>query len=262
MQRLRNPPAQATVAAVSARRVLPTVLALHGFTLGGGMFAELSEMLAAEVIAPDLPGHGGRGAEHTDWRQAVAEVAAMAHRYAPDLVLGYSMGGRIALAAALHDAEAFPGLVLVSTSLGIAEPADRRRRRAEDEKLAKQIEEQGLEQFLADWGRNPILATTETAVDLASLRRHGTAQGITAALRGMGQGSQPYLLPNVPGLSVPVDWIAGSLDDKYVAIAHEAAAASPRVRAHIVAGVGHNVVAERADAVAAVVMEQLSRRNV
>lgn len=229
------------------------VLALHGFTLGGVMFAELAELLDADVIAPDLPGHGGRDATNTDWDGAVAEIVGLVGETRPSVVLGYSMGGRLALAAALREPDLFNRLVLVSTSLGIASEADRVARLRRDEASAAAIEASGnAEGFLRAFGATPFLQAPGATIDLESIRLDNSPEGIAGALRGMGQGSQPYFGDEIAGLHVPIVWMAGAGDEKYKTIAAEAAAACPQGRV-VIADAAHNVIAQDPAAVARVV---------
>ena len=221
------------------------------------MFTEFARLVAADCVAPDLPGHGGRGSNGTAWNEAVVEVAGAIAEHQPDVVVGYSLGGRLALGAALAAPHLVESMVLVSTSLGIDDPADRMARHHKDWRLAESIERDGVADFIERWNQDPILSAHGTTLDLATIRASGTASGLAAALRGMGQGEQPPLRREVPKLKFPITWMAGSRDRKYVAMATEAAALSPLGTVEIVDGALHNVVAQRPDAVAAVVQRHL-----
>ena len=230
------------------------ILALHGFTLGGAMFRELNQFVDAPIVAPDLPGHGGRDATATNWDEAVDAVVDSARTFLPGSILGYSMGGRLALAAALQQPELFPRLVLVSTSIGIENDEERRARQRSDEDHAAAIERAGsAEEFVLSFGNMPFLQAPRSSIDLQGIRLANRSDGIAGALRGMGQGSQPYFGNQLSGLEMPIMWVAGSRDEKYTAIAEEAAAACPN-GSMVAVDAGHNVIAENPAAVAAVVM--------
>ncbi|MCP3977571.1 MAG: alpha/beta fold hydrolase [bacterium] len=225
------------------------VLALHGFTLGGAMFAELAEMLSADVIAPDLPGHGGRDTTNTGWDDAVDEVVELARDSRPNVVLGYSMGGRLAVAAALREPASFPQLVLVSTSLGVEDVTQRIERQVADMEHARIIEEQGTaEPFVREFGQAPLLQAPNATIDLTAIRLANSAEGICGALRGMSQGCQPYMGYRIADLEMPIVWMAGNRDPKYAAIAQQAATTCRHGRAQVVEG-AHNVIAENPEAV-------------
>jgi 2-succinyl-6-hydroxy-2,4-cyclohexadiene-1-carboxylate synthase len=222
------------------------------------MFDKLASLLDASLIAPNLPGHGGRDAANTGWNDAVDEVVATARLVEPDLVVGYSMGGRLTLAAALLEPQLFPKLLLISTSLGIADPAERAARHHNDWREAASIEATGIGEFIDRWTRNPLLHAANAGDDLTEIRRRGRAAGISESLRGMGQAEQPYLEPELPKLAMPIVWVAGGRDRKYSALAEKAAAACRRGSVLIVDGAVHNVVAERPDVIAAAVTELLA----
>jgi len=226
-----------------------TALALHGFTLGGAMFAGVGDQFCGELISPDLPGHGGRDATDTDWGAAVTVVCRLAEELRPDVVLGYSMGGRLALAAALRAPQLFSRLVLVSTSPGIADQAARANRRAADDTLAAAIETEGVAAFVERWGRRPLLRVPNDPQALVAIRNANTAAGLAGALRGMGQGSQPFLGGRLGRLEMPVVWVAGDRDLGYAALAKTGAASCRNGRC-VITHSGHNVVAEHPKALA------------
>lgn len=240
------------------------VVALHGFTLHGGMFAEVARHVGATVAAPDLPGHGRTGVEPVSIRTAVDAIAEiLATAPSPPLLLGYSQGGRIALQTALTHPKLIGSLLLVSTSPGLTDSA-RRMRRAADEGLADRIERIGVDRFIDEWLANPMTSTSTVDIDAAAadrrLRLENTATGLAAALRGMGQGSVADSSARIGSLPMPVVFMAGEEDEKYAAFA-SAMAASRGDRPVLVPDVGHNVVVEDPGAVAGTVEELLSRRS-
>lgn len=246
MRRVKSRP-KATVAEVPAiPRTEPAVLALHGFSLAGAMYDEFADLVELRVIAPDLPGHGGRDDSGTTWVEAIDEVIAIAAEHRPVIGLGYSMGGRLAVAAALQRPQLFTGLVLASTSLGIADTALRELRRRADAELADRLEAVGP----AAW---EISAQLGTSPRLNAIRRCGSRRGLAAALRGMGQASQPYLGDRLDRLHMPSVWLAGSSDPKYVAIAQFAARASPDGMVDVIERARHNLILDAPQRVAAAV---------
>ena len=229
-------------------------LALHGFTQRGAMWDEVAGLVGGEWVAPDLPGHGGT--EVVPWDAAVGKVAGWIGEAGPGITLiGYSMGGRIALAAALAYPEGLDRLVLVSASPGIADESARERRLGEDEATAGRIERLGVDLFLTEWLSRPMFSRLGRrpaawgARDLR-LRQSNEAAGLAGVVRLLGHGSQPYLGDGIAGLRVPLVTVAGSLDDAYASHASGMAAAAPDGRFVEVNGAGHAVVAEDPKAIA------------
>jgi 2-succinyl-6-hydroxy-2,4-cyclohexadiene-1-carboxylate synthase len=240
------------------------VVALHGFTLHGGSFKPFAAELGETVDAPDLPGHGRTEIDPISIETATSAVATLlAQSATPPVLLGYSQGGRIALQIALAQPELISGLVLVSTSLGLAD-GDRRVREVADDALATRIERIGTERFINEWLANPITATDRVAASARNadrmIRLENKATGLAEALRGMGQASVADLRDKVPLLQVPTCFLAGHLDPHYSQIASEMGALSEQ-DAVIVPGAGHNLILEKPAAVASAVRKLLTPRN-
>jgi len=224
-------------------------LALHGFTQRGSMWDEVAILVGGEWVTPDLPGHGGLPA--CPWEEAVARVGGwLGETSPPRWLVGYSMGGRLALAAALDHPGMVARLVLVSASPGIAAAADRERRRAEDEALADRLETAGIAAFVDEWLARPMFGGLadrpgEWRASDRAARLGSEAGGLAAALRLLGQGAQPYLGERLLELGVPVLLVAGGDDGRYAALARSMGARLARSTVAVVSGAGHAVVGER-----------------
>ena len=93
-----------------------TILALHGFTQRGAMWAEVAAEVGGEWLTPDLPGHGAE--PPVPWEAAAARLAGLlAVLPRPRILAGYSMGGRLALAVAVAAPDLVDGLVLISAGI-------------------------------------------------------------------------------------------------------------------------------------------------
>jgi 2-succinyl-6-hydroxy-2,4-cyclohexadiene-1-carboxylate synthase len=232
---------------------------LHGFTGSAAGWGEHLDRLAAcglRVIALDLPGHGRSDAPADParygfecCRQDILAVLQQAGvRKGEAILLGYSLGGRLALYTALSDF--FRALILESASPGLADAAEREQRRNSDEALAASIERDGVQAFVDRWEKLPLFASQQSLpaqvrAALRSQRLQNRAEGLANSLRGAGTGVQPPLHAHLPTLNMPVLLIAGELDTKFTAIARSMAQALPQVRLCIIAGAGHAVHLER-----------------
>lgn len=226
---------------------------LHGFTQTGRswrpVLAELGERYRA--FAPDLPGHGVLSARRP--ADAPACVAYLRALKAPTFILaGYSMGGRVALRAALDLPSRVERLVLVSTGPGLADAAERAARVQSDEELAARIEGGDVDSFLDEWTAQPLLAGVPRGVAALDRqeRRANTGEGLAAALRGLGQGAFEPMWERLGELAMPVVIVAGERDERYADIARRMAERIQSATLVLVPQAGHALPLERPDAVA------------
>jgi len=224
-------------------------LLVHGFTQTAASWDPVRPHLRGapgETTALEVP-------DGLDWD---ATVAALGDAGGRGRWVGYSMGGRLALALALQRPDLVTSLVLVGAAAGIADPAARAERVAADDRLAAEVERDGLDAFLGRWLAQPLFATLPAAAAGLDARRAGnTVARIAHQLRALGQGSQPIYrdrLGELGARGVPVLLVTGALDEKYCAIAADLATAiGPSARHATIAGVGHAAHLERPEAFAA-----------
>lgn len=236
----------------------PPLLALHGFTGSSASWQPLIGQLAATrcTIAVDLIGHGQSDAPadparyHAD--ACVADLVAILDLLGLEqtAVLGYSMGGRIALQLAATKPERISALVLESATAGIRDNAERQQRIASDETLARMIEEQGIDAFVRYWQQIPLFASQAQLPNavrdhLAAQRLRNNPAGLAASLRGMGAGQQPPQWEHLARLRMPVLLLAGEHDHKYRGLAAAMHTALPQARITIVPNAGHTIHLEQ-----------------
>jgi 2-succinyl-6-hydroxy-2,4-cyclohexadiene-1-carboxylate synthase len=239
----------------------PLVL-LHGFAGTGALWDPVRAALAAgsagpgprsgrEVHTPDLRGHGARSAVRpVSFAGCVADVLADAP---PRFVLGgYSLGGRIALHVALAAPERVSALVLVASTAGLPDPGERQARRRADTALALRLQRDGLEAFAVEWTTQPLFAADPPHARVAQRAdiARCTAEGLAAALRGLGTGEMPSLWGRLPELRMPVQVVVGERDAKFRAIGERLLAALPEATMTVVPGAGHGLPREAPGAVA------------
>jgi 2-succinyl-6-hydroxy-2,4-cyclohexadiene-1-carboxylate synthase len=236
-----------------------TLVLLHGFTGSAASWRKHSMELASHglrVIAFDMLGHGRSDAPADAGRYTMEHcradiidaLRALGVRENEAILLGYSMGGRIALYSAFSGF--FRALILESASPGLATDAERVQRRQQDEALAERIEREGVEPFVAYWEQLPLFASQQalpaaTRASLHSQRLHNQTVGLANSLRGVGTGMQPALDTRLPELDLPALLIAGDMDAKFCAIARRMAWLLPRAQVEIVAGAGHAIHLEQ-----------------
>jgi len=224
------------------------------------------------MILPDLPGHGssevsrskaGMGVGATS--EAIAEVARMAIAKRKTALLGYSLGGRVALNLACRHQGVLSCLILEGASPGFERDGEREERRARDGALADEIERRGVEWFVDHWQEEPLFATQKELPQqvFQSLRRDrlsNSARGLAMSLRAAGSGEMTPLWSSMESLRMPVLLVVGSRDAKY---AETAEAMRRRIPGSIVAaveGAGHCVHLEKPEEFADLVGRFLADR--
>jgi 2-succinyl-6-hydroxy-2,4-cyclohexadiene-1-carboxylate synthase len=177
----------------------------------------------------------------------VADVGAAAPE--PFELVGYSMGGRLALHVALALPDRVQRLVLIGASPGIADPDARSQRREADERLAGEVEQMTIEAFAGRWAQTGVLADQPPVVRAAvhADRLRNTPAGLPSLWERLGE------------LTMPVELVVGERDEKFRGIAAEMVAALPGGRVHLVDGAGHAAHLEAPGAVAALISADTRR---
>jgi 2-succinyl-6-hydroxy-2,4-cyclohexadiene-1-carboxylate synthase len=230
----------------------PPLLLLHGFTGRVEFWDEVVAELAGRFhcVRIDLPGHGRTIAPPDPSAFTMPHVAdalcgLLDHlQIARTHVWGYSLGGRLALHFAAAHPDRLHCLILESASPGIDDPSERAMRRADDERLAQQIECGGVPAFVEDWMRQPLFASqaplpNEKQSRARNWRSGHTAAGLAAALRGLGVGAQEPLSATLPQLRIPTLILVGRHDAKFRAIGSTMVSHLPHASLHIVPEAGH-----------------------
>jgi 2-succinyl-6-hydroxy-2,4-cyclohexadiene-1-carboxylate synthase len=199
------------------------IVALHGFL---GLPSDW-DFLGSDVIAPpldDIPDEG-------------------------DTLLGYSLGGRLALQALLRGAR-YRRAVIVSARVRDAEP-DRRER---DERWARRFETDDWSAVMRDWNAQLIfgghaMPRAEEDFDRRELARQ---------LREWSPAVLPSIVERLHEIAIPVLWIAGERDAQYVEDGRSSVSLLPNATLAIVPGAAHRVPWERPAEFAALLREFVS----
>jgi 2-succinyl-6-hydroxy-2,4-cyclohexadiene-1-carboxylate synthase len=206
------------------------IVLVPGFTQTAAAWRQVVDALPLrqEVVALDVP-------VEDDFATTARAIGAAG---GPGLYVGYSMGGRLVQRA-----------VLVSTSPGLADPAERAARIAADEQLAQLAEHDGADAFLVRWLAQPMWATLPPGAEDARIR---DAAVIAHQLRVLGTGAMEPLWTRLPEIRVPTRLVTGTTDVKFRAVAEQMLAALPDATHRELDG-GHGLVAEQPAALAAII---------
>lgn len=225
----------------------PSATFLHGFTQTSQSWMPVIELLDQHLTCTllDAPGHG----KNPQGQRTLSDCGEdIAQTMSKGVLVGYSMGARMALHTALQHPEKVTHLVLVSGTAGITDDTERQQRVQSDTALAERIESIGVPAFVDEWLSLPMFSGLTPEKAQREERLRNTALGLADSLRFAGTGTQHPLWDVLATLGMPVLIIAGEKDAKFVELAqrmHELIESSTLV---IVPESGHSVHLEATSA--------------
>lgn len=245
------------------------VVALHGFTGSTATWRNLAnELQNVKIVAIDLIGHGKTIAPEKTSRYGMNEQLKDLDEIFMQLgldkftLLGYSMGGRIALSYAIEYPERIEKLILESASPGLRTSKECIERCERDNKLADLIDMNGLTSFVDAWENIPLFESQKrlpesVRQEIRTERLTQCESGLAGSLRGIGTGMQPSNWLFLAQIDIPVLLITGSMDEKFCKIATDMTALCKNAQHVIVNDVGHAIHVENPAEFATIVKKYL-----
>lgn len=233
---------------------------LHGFTQTHHHWHAVAHRIAGSLTTTptlsfvDLPGHGLAADDRTPIAEAGSPLAALA---GVGTYVGYSMGGRFALMAAVARADLVERLVLIGATPGIDSESERSERRSLDDERAAQIEHDGVAAFIETWLAAPMFAGLPDDPRGLAHRHRNTASGLASSLRTAGTGSQPSLWDRLGEITAPVLVVAGEHDTKFTDVGRRMADRLPDATFAVVTGAGHAAQTEQPERTARLIADWL-----
>ncbi|HET7710548.1 MAG TPA: alpha/beta fold hydrolase [Thermoanaerobaculia bacterium] len=155
-----------------------------------------------------------------------------------DVLLGYSMGGRLALESLLAGAR-YSRAVIISAGLNLER--GREERQSRDEEWAQRFESEDWDALMEAWNAQPVLSGTVVERREADFSRAMLAR----ALREWSPGTLAPLAPRLGKLTIPILWVAGERDTPYVEEGKRAVSLLPHGELWICPDAGHRIPWER-----------------
>lgn len=223
------------------------VYCLHGFLglpsdwdfLGNPEEAALEKVDVFKVLSPST------GASLADWAEAFNDQVA--RKPEKRVLLGYSMGGRLALHSLVRNPSLWAGAIIVSANPAPL-PDEREPRLVADENLAQRFENEPWESIVSAWENHPVFG----GKPIPFVRRESDFRraDLAGAFRAWSLGHQENLTPRLSGLGIPILWITGEQDSRYHEIARRVASQLPQASIEFVSipNSGHRVPWEQSQA--------------
>lgn len=258
---------------------LPPFVFVHGFAQDESSWDETRALLHAAGVASTairlVAGRHADGEASVDgssMETACADVARIvrrvaAHAGAPAVLVGYSMGGRIALETVIRMSDLpLAGLMLESAGTGPVDDAQRAAYATRNTRWADDVRERGVESFMDAWENLPLFASQRDLPDevRAAVRARRTAHGaeeLACLFESVGAHRQTERAAGMRELAhrqacgLELLFVHGSLDVKYAQTARRLALDLPRARTVCVRGAGHDTHLEAPRTFAAVCVE-------
>jgi len=227
------------------------LVVVHGFG-GSGLDAEILKAhlpAGLSIFAPDLPGHGRSqipapdvdGLEHSlGILDALIDRAGIATF---DL-LGYSMGGRVALRWAQRRPQGLRRLILVGATAGLEAEESRSERRGWDQEMATLARTMPPGEFADMWAQLPLMQSQISVPEpwrsrMRARRRENRGEGLAWAMETLGSGTMPHIWDRLESIAAPTLIVAGESDSRYREIASRLSAGIPQNEVSIISGAGH-----------------------
>lgn len=254
----------------------PRLVLLHGL-LGSAqdwqpLLQALPACLRQQALALDLPGHSpaaGPAVDFAHW-PAWLDQRLKAHQVGDFILLGYSLGGRLALhysatvhattsysattdAATSADQPRLRGLIVESGHPGLEGIDERRLRAQHDARWVRRFWREPFTEVLADWYQQPVFAEQDALQrqQLIALRSAQDGRAIARMLAATSLARQPDHRAWLATSVLPTLWFSGARDQKFSALACQLARDCPRLAADQIAHAGHNVHRDAPEAMAA-----------
>jgi 2-succinyl-6-hydroxy-2,4-cyclohexadiene-1-carboxylate synthase len=231
----------------------PALVFLHGFLGSSDDWDETARLLSDSYycVMPDLPGHGLNNSRDPSTpislRVFASELQSLLNKLRLNNInlIGYSMGGRLALTFAIQFPKLVKNLILESTNPGIKDSNLRKERAALDAKRAGEIEYFGLDKFIQNWYENPLFESLsqhgEKFNALKRKKKHNHAAWMSKIIAELSPGVQPELWSSLHQISMPTLLLAGQRDQKYTKLSKRALAQNNLFKIEIMRNAGHNI---------------------
>lgn len=246
----------------------PVLVFLHGLLGCGDDWQTVVEQLPEfNRLLIDLPGHGNStditaSSSHNCCKlieQTIKQALQQQNNLdAPLLIVGYSMGARLAMVSLANHVLSslnIVGYILEGGHFGLTDSNEKQQRLKHDTEWANRFSKQPIEQVLSSWYRQTVFSSLNDAQRqvLIEKRRHNRGEYIADMLTATSLAKQDYLLPKLTQYSNKLHYVCGENDSKFFQLAD-----SSGLNYSVIKGAGHNSHKEQPKAFAQLVRSQVA----
>lgn len=246
------------------------VLLLHGFLGSLNDWHHVISLLNQDVdfLAIDLPGHGKSRYIGLDYGFDQTSAAIIKILEKQDIVscpiLGYSMGGRIALYTAFKFPQRFSVLFLESCSAGPQNSQEQQNRLEFERALSQKLASLSMPAFINDWYSAALFDSLRHHPrfnELVEARRRNDPASLSRVVHNLGSGHMPSLWHAMQHLPMPIHVIYGEQDDKYKPIAAQMVRQVKNGSLYEISNSGHNTHFENPEEFCNVIKKVLLKKE-
>lgn len=172
----------------------------------------------------------------TQWAEAFNEKVRNNH--ANNIFMGYSLGGRLGLHAVLNNPKMWKAAIFISTHPGLKTEEERKNRTTSDDHWAKRFENDPWEQLMQDWNAQDVFKHDPPIFRKES---ENNRQDLSKALKKWSLGNQEDMRAKIAALEMPILWIVGEKDLKFISLGHELTFRHTQSQLCIVPETGHRL---------------------
>lgn len=180
------------------------IIFLHGFLGSPDDWNSLTQYITQPLKTLTLPGHCGTPLDPFILEKEIPEKS---------IIVGYSLGGRLAMDFARKFPERIESLFILSANPGLE--FEREERVIQDEKWIAMIENEGMDRFLEQWYAQELFTSFSLTDEIKKRRKEHDPKSLIEVLRTLSPAKLPSLWPHLKSFSFPLLFLFGENDIKY-----------------------------------------------
>jgi 2-succinyl-6-hydroxy-2,4-cyclohexadiene-1-carboxylate synthase len=193
-----------------------------------------------QLTTVDLYDRGPLDATHpfVHWtRNFCRSIAKRPHK---PWLLGYSLGGRLALSVATLEPQAIAGAILVSTHPGLHHPTEVAQRSKWEQQWAEVFKQKTPAEAFAMWNQQEVFRGTAPKTSVRAL----ATEEIIASLLTWSNTRHPFTWADLRNSSARTHWVVGEQDPKFVQLMSDLWGSDPKLETEkvtVLQDAGHRV---------------------
>lgn len=155
------------------------------------------------------------------------------------ILMGYSLGGRLALHALIEWPDLWHAGVIISAHPGLISKGEKEERVHSDRQWAKRFLEEEWDNVIRAWDNRPVLASSSFTFKRGE--KNYDKKILAQILMAGSLGRQENLRGFIANLSLPLLWVVGENDSNYVQLSQSIALNSPQSKIECLPQAGHRL---------------------